>query len=1698
MTQPNPNPQPHRRSRRLAQMVVLGGGVVLIGAVAAGWWAWRFINNQLAPLVAENLSKTFDRPVEVGPVEGVSLTELRFGRSTIPPTATDPDRVTVEAVTARFNLLELLWDRTLSLDVTLVQPDIYIAQDREGLWITTQIQESDEPPGPISIELDSLRIEQGTAQLVPYGEVESSRPVETDGQPNPSRDEDAPATLPPSQAVNPVVGLNQINGVVTFRNDNKLIGYDVAARPETGGRLRVEGNTNLDVGETTLAVESRDLLAPDISLLVPLPLKLRAGRLASDLEVLFPPDEQPLQFNGSLRFRDVVGQLDGAPQLFQDVNGALRFQGQRISFQDFRGSYGQIATQVSGGLDTQRGYNLKVRVPQASVANILDTLDLAAADLPVAATGTFQAEFAVTGAIDQPAVSGTGHNLQPVQIDRLRFAQTQAQFSITPQAVVINQFRALPEAGGAITARGRVNLGERAGLVVDVQANGLPGDAIASAYGASSPNFSIGQVDATAQVFGPLNAVQTVVQWQAPQATYPGRGRVVIANQIIRFEDTAVLAAGGIVRGNGQIRDGRWQAALNTSGIELNQFNPELRGLFSGDFRLGGSLSNFSPEAIQAEGDLRLSEGLAVISGPLKASVRWLGDRLQIVQAAAPGFRSDGFIFAQLQGSPGIERLDLNLDLTGYRLADLPVELPSQVQVAGTTDFSGRVTGPLDAIKVAGQLGLNNFAVNTFAFEPRLAGDVQFALNQGGSLDLRGQQDRIALVLDDRNRPRSFYVRQQDTIAEGRGNGDRLLASLTNFPLEALNLTPATTVGLSQVSGRLNGNFDINLANLANPAVIGEVAIANPAIDYIAADSFTGKFRYINGVAVLEEGAELKLGNSRYLLEGRYDPGVDPQFQGAVVADQGRVEDIFALLRWFELGDLGRIAPANYASSADVATVSVGLPNATLLNQLRRFSEVNALYRQQVIARERSTILPELDTLEGGFTGRVNLAYSNQAGPSLDFDLRGQDWLWGDCRSISQPLGDPLTLDLSVPLNQRSCRQYRLDQVIAQGNLQNGVVTLLPVRLESDDSLLTFSGQVGGPEQSGQLIAQNVPVAPVRDLLRLPVNVEGVLNARAQLGGSVENPELDGEINLVDGQVNQTQLDSTLRTLFGYNDARLNFNSRFVAPEPAAPELVASAPEPVAFAPVAPPPPSPPPSPSPTPPNLLTDDAFLFTGSIPYKLPFATVAPADYQLSVDLNVRNDGLSLINLFTDQVAWRGGDQGAVQLQVRGVLPPDQFDFSALTASGRAEFTNGRIDAKALAEDLTNVNGTILFEQDRIRIAEPLVGQLGEGGNSSTGGQQLAVTGVLPLLYALRDNDPDIANPLMVQLNNLALDLTDLYRGDVNGEVLITGAALAPQIGGLITLSNGRILIPNPQANVPTATTAPTASAASPFNRGSGVFIPPQYDALQVVLGERLRVTYDPVLNFLVQGTLLVSGSQPDPLLDGVVQLRSGQVNLFTNQFNLDRGYRNTAEFNSAQGLDPTLNVSLVTSVPEVTRFPNQTNSPFPVSEIVDDASAGDFGALQTVRVQARVEDSPASQLFENLELSSSPRRSETEILALLGGGLVGGNATTALASLVGSSLLTELQNLVNDTLGITDFRLFPTTIISQDSRTTSLALATELGIDLTDNLSVSVLQLLTVREQPQLGLRYRLNDQFLLRGSTNFNDESRAVLEFETRF
>ncbi|HYX14487.1 MAG TPA: hypothetical protein VE944_08985, partial [Nostoc sp.] len=111
------------------------GVVLLVGIAVGAWWARSYIYKDLAPLVQQNLEQLLGRPVKVGKVERFSLNSLRFSSLSIPATSTDPDQVVAKALDVQFSPLQLILTRKLALNVTLIQPNVYIQQDQDGRWV---------------------------------------------------------------------------------------------------------------------------------------------------------------------------------------------------------------------------------------------------------------------------------------------------------------------------------------------------------------------------------------------------------------------------------------------------------------------------------------------------------------------------------------------------------------------------------------------------------------------------------------------------------------------------------------------------------------------------------------------------------------------------------------------------------------------------------------------------------------------------------------------------------------------------------------------------------------------------------------------------------------------------------------------------------------------------------------------------------------------------------------------------------------------------------------------------------------------------------------------------------------------------------------------------------------------------------------------------------------------------------------------------------------------------------------------------------------------------------------------------------------------------------------------------------------------------------------------------------------------------
>ncbi len=1634
------SPSRHRWIGRLVRTFLVLG-VVLAGAAGAGtWWMWRYVNSDLTPQMEKQVGKILKRPVTIGSVEEVTPFGIRFGPSEIPNTATETDRVVSQAVEVRFNPLQLLGGK-LDLNVTLVDPDIYLEQDETGEWVDPELNISP-GNGPVQIGLKTLKLRRGNVRAVPFWQ----------GETNPAA----------------AVDLEDVTGKLKIGSDSEQLKFEadgqVVGQP---GRIKTSGTSPSQNPRINFQIKGKDLLVADMKRVlentVPFPeVALGEGRVDADLDITFTPGDPDVEIEGDATFRGTTAKVPQLPLPVKNAEGKVRIKDKDIQVLNATGTYGSLEFETQGQVHLEDGLDMTAKVKPLEVNAALET---AAVTLPVAVAGMAIAEdLRITGMADSPIVTGKVRSAQTMTVDQVPFQEASSRFVFKNSVINLSEIRAVPNSGGLISGSGSIDLNPGGAINIKTSATGLNGDDLVKRYNENGLPVTIGTLTAQTKTVGPVDRPRTTVQFQALEADYPARGVAQIEDGTVKIDDLLLRVAEGTVRGVGKLQGDRWSGTAKLSGVRLNQFSPDLRGQLNGDVALGGPVQGFSPSNLDADGTVTFSEGIALVNDPLVMDLRWDGPRSQMIvaNATAPGLTGSGTVGVDVTDTPEITTMDLDVTARGYDLRSLPLaspDAPVALDLGGFANFDGRITGSLETLQAKGDLRLSEFQLNNLPFESSLAGTVAYTPN-GTQLNLAGNRDRIDLNLDSEFMPRDFVVQQGAAIAQGSRTGpDQYDIDLQEFNLAALNIRPNTGLGDVPLEGLASGSAQVALSPLT---ASGNLQILNPALGNLRGTALKGKFDVANGMARLTETVltqdlcRRQRGNScvdpvqtRYILEkGELALGAEPSFDVAIAIDNGDTQGLLRMVQWFEFGDITQgVKGAVYGSADDLSLTGLGLPDAPLFNQLQRFSEVKQLVAKETIRQRNESRYPALSELSGPFDGRIEAKGTVGGAFQSSFDLNGTNWAWG---------------------------RYDVDSVSLQGEFSDGLLTLLPLRITDGDAVVSFSGQLGGEQQSGQLQAANVPVSLARNFIDLPVDLGGDLNMQANVAGSSDNPRAIGSINLNNGSLNGTPV-KTEQVGFNYVNARLSFGGSLgiavteeaIATDPRDTELPTdrnaaqpSAPEPLRI-----------------------------SGSIP--LPFGSMQPADDQIALNVDVKNEGLAFLNLISrDQLQWRGGE-GQVQLKVDGTI-------NNPIATGTATFKNATLAAQVLPDaELTNFNGLVRFNQDRIRV-DGLDGIFSDG--------RVMAKGTIPISRTI-----PVQDPLTVGFRELDLNLRGLYRGGASGDVTINGTALRPDLAGRIVLENGQVLLPEPSTAEAQTSVVTALADDTLLDSGSTPIRVPTFDNLQLTLGKKVRVASQPLFSFLAEGNLGLTGDLDNPLLDGDILLTKGNVNLFTTNFNLARRSRNVASFTPERGLNPYLQVELVTAVTEVSRS-RSTFDNVSTSEISDAQDFDDFGSLQTVRVRAKV-DGPASTLLDNITLASSPSRSQGEIISLIGGGFVdtlgrGGDSTLALANLAGSALLGNIQSVINNALtGPVEVRIFPAIVdtssqrerADNDGETNSVfALGSEIGVNINNSLSFSALKLLTVDLPAQFNLRYQLNDNLTLRATTDLQGESRAVVEYEQRF
>ncbi|MFM7314830.1 MAG: translocation/assembly module TamB domain-containing protein, partial [Cyanobium sp.] len=1035
------------------------------------------------------------------------------------------------------------------------------------------------------------------------------------------------------------------------------------------------------------------------------------------------------------------------------------------------------------------------------------------------------------------------------------------------------------------------------------------------------------------------------------------------------------------------------------------------------------------------------------VFGAWQAALRWDQGLVRLERFEARHLSAQATLPLQFRRGRGavIGPLAASLELREFPLAALGPLVGTRLE--GTLAGKGRVSGPLSALVPDLTLSVRGPGAGPLRLHESWSGRLEGMAGGGGLLRLRarppGLDGRITARLDPRWRPLELLLERAGGRLSLDGDPRLYRWRAQAFPLDGLQLQPAGSHPLQPLAGVLSGTGELALQPLA---FSGDVAIRQPAVFGLAGRELTATLRYGDRQYALR-GTVLPLSGGRIdgQLSGQWRGPFQARFQGRQLSSLLFREMARAWDGW-----RGVIGPWR-GRAADLGRPAIETVGMALQEQLAVLETTRDRLEALDLEQRRTTRAERLARLQM----RVDADLAVQ-GPDLRrararLEGRGHLWLNQSDRDLALAR-DPFEVRLEGPL---------------------------------------FSG--GGTfSVSGLTLSLLSLLTPVPDSLRGYLSVAG----RYRLGG--RRPELQMDLAL-----DQAELAATgLRLERG----RLELGEK----------------------------------------GLDMDLALLAQGAsstvdLSGLLPLTA---SSRTLQLRMSSRGDGLRFLTALTGRaVQWRKGSVD-LQLLVRGSLEDP-------IANGFLRFREGEYGF--IGQTLQGVEATVLFDFEQM-LVQGLSARVGPKGRISGEGR----LGLVRPLSA----DPTLAVELQgvpfamerikaVADGRLALG-GSLAAPSLGGSVAISRGVINAQPGQLARLEEG----PGPAAAPPKGgATAQAPAAPGPLMRPTSmndllqrrwafqeplVLLGPEvesstnvslqeaipnlpwlrFEDLRLAFGPDLRVVLPAIANFTTAGALRISG-RLDPSLraSGVVRLLAGRLNLFTTTFGLDPDAPNVAVFTPSLGLVPYLDIALRSRIADNLNAFAPSSLGDPGLQILNAPTERDpqtglspLSQIKLIRVTVSV-SGPADRIAENLRLRSNPPLPQERLIALIGGnslaGLRGGQAGTALATALGQTLLSPLLGSLSDALGQrVSFALYPTyvtqAVASGEERFSGrvpprLVLAGEVGLDLTDRLSASVLAVPNRSDVPaQINLNYKASNTWNIGASIDTEGAWQTVLQFFFRF
>jgi translocation and assembly module TamB len=504
----------------------------------------------------------------------------------------------------------------------------------------------------------------------------------------------------------------------------------------------------------------------------------------------------------------------------------------------------------------------------------------------------------------------------------------------------------------------------------------------------------------------------------------------------------------------------------------------------------------------------------------------------------------------------------LRFDARGRRLATGMAELDRllgptpRLQLAGQLDqgriaiSQGDLTGAAGRASAKGLIepyGRLRLALNWNARGPFGVGPVEIdgAMTGRGALtgtlaqpraDLTAAFDKVSagpLILTNADLTLSFHrgpdasdgriaITSGSNYGPARASGAFFLGGsrirLTDVDLDAGGVTARGAIALSS---RIPSSADLTFtarpgAFLASGTAEGRVRLTEGAGDETAILDVTGRNVRLTGSTYVIRTFDLNgrgtLDRLPFTLVADVGGATPVQFNGSgVYARQARAQTV-------TLTGLGRVRevafatrnPAVVALSGDgrVVRVDLGVGGGVLLGELRQDSRA-AVLQADLTSVELGSLAPDL---RGRVTGKISLRGSGD-------DLTGSANVnLQDIRSVDAPRGLAVDGELNALLVGNELR------IQAAANDEGAVQASADVVLPVEASAAPFRLAIARTRAMSGTVSVQGQIQPIWDLfLGGERSLAGQVNARATLAGTLNEPRLNGRLDLAQGSFRDTQ-----------------------------------------------------------------------------------------------------------------------------------------------------------------------------------------------------------------------------------------------------------------------------------------------------------------------------------------------------------------------------------------------------------------------------------------------------------------------------------------------------------------------------------------------------------------------------------------------